>query len=1652
MDQYNSRMGILQPTGKSTALSELLTMGDRRRTKTRLKLSLVDGIDRSFTNHRPFNTSLLSFIVLSLVFLCNANVYCILIKCLYLDNSQFDMRPFQASPHQLMRRQDGHSHHQIPVLDIASIPRLSSNEPNLMPILTAPVPRGSSHSKPSFQRIRLNKPTSSAQRQPIPTPPPLLPPSNQFTFNESPINNFQRLAGFNHGQPKPLVQPQTFAQPMSSFPSLINDAPPPPPPPPPPSSPQRQSFRRVKPNSGSRRSKPKHSSPIPLPTRTIDVSSRRITSTNLALPSVHGQAVRGRGPVNAHDDDLRHKANALDNEDENEPSNPFFGNRVPSSSSSSTSDNGSQGDNGILLIESLSRNPITSSMFPSPQSSVHTTTTTTNGLIHTPTIPLTYYTTFTYFTTVLRGQHTAMLSREIVSSTTHLQPIDRSVVTAIEFNDGYIRPSKTLVPLGMKTKGQTTTIYNMGSRVQIFNDDLYKAKHYLTKYTYFYTFISDSNTRYSTRVEETTSKFGGNLATLAPSLASSIDSDGLLPIVPTKSATVALGSRANGRMTTVVNLALNNYIHFDNVKDVHLKISPTQVVSLDQTMSSTLAHQTNPLIASSFDESGSISSSPIGQIGSITSHNGHSTPQLNNDHILRSNSLIVSSNSADTFDMISRTSSPSRSRSSSAVSRRPIRVKVKPIRSKLATLSRVSSQVLSSSSSSVFILSPSVQYEDISSSQTISPIYTPTSVYSSSIVHPSRPSVTIELEPSSPKMESSVRSNELQSNTPILKPSKTSKSRLVVLTRLAGALNKWNPLYNSRVRVSSRKVFKSTSLFELSSMPMETSTVYETTTHTVPFTLGATTVFTTVEETNSLVDTTDVLTTSTLYSTFTYFATLFNGTQTMITPLEEIKTEYLTLREPMVITRTIMPNFDGASTLEPTQVITVPIETSTIENMKDASTVTDTYSTHTVLTHFITLFSGSKTILSSIEEIIDSSADHSKSSAINSESKQLDATLFNKEQMDKAVSSIMTMAFGPSTTLVNEEHSSSTTAVIEPGSVIELDDLLGGVQDAGQIGETIKDIVNNIVIRPETNPSDETTTSTNDAESQTDIPPTTTTSLAPSFNPSASGERTTPNLNSVKNRFPAYIASQNLPKYYMSSNEDKSLVIFSTQAADGDTSELPMSTRYVTSIEKSIKTLTLTSTKVYYTRDSPLTITSILTTTLPPVTYVSTIIGSKTILGTYNSITPTKTSSIDVSPTTTSSSSPVSPSTNRPRLHRPKNQEQPTLLKAKVVPFLNGKKISSTSPPTTISRNVTIGYESELQLCSPACNVTNKEHCKESESGRYSCECRPGYVRRPSDNMCQEIKNYLVMVRVSKTSENEVASAGNDLQSITRVARRQVGKKEGIAGLQVVSVERNSRNNGASMVNLTIQLDRVMPNVHDDLLKKLQSLGQVEKVVDFDECSSHIHNDCSPRARCINEPGSYRCQCLDNFINLDQSLPGRLCSSEMKSCEYCHGRGDCWKNQGNTVCRCHPMFIGRRCEINVLAILVPIVAILVIVAIVCFLYCSRKLRQRNRRFKNLSAYGPVAVIGGTLDRKAMLETSSESSDPQHRSSHYANESNPASARGSMARRNGSRRESEPSLDRSMASYSAAGSHYNSLPPQILIPRARPPYTIHPGQI
>lgn len=718
-----------------------------------------------------------------------------------------------------------------------------------------------------------------------------------------------------------------------------------------------------------------------------------------------------------------------------------------------------------------------------------------------------------------------------------------------------------------------------------------------------------------------------------------------------------------------------------------------------------------------------------------------------------------------------------------------------------------------------------------------------------------------------PTLESSVLLNTAASSSSAITPSKSTKRKLV-FTRISGNnVNNWNPIHSSRVRVSSRKVWKSSTIEQ----PIET--ILETTTHTVPFTLGAKTVYTTVEETNrrvvtkvgplatpslvepsfvpsfisslvepsasssvlateqlqspsvlgnekmtTVVETSDKLTISTLYSTLTYFATLFNGTQTRITPLEEIKTEYLTLREPVIVTRTIKPTQAFTTLAAATSSVLAVVASDFADNQQ---MTTQIYSTHTTLTHFITLFSGTRTILSSIEEISPTVITKtvpvmatSQTVAVWSSSSVATSSASMPSYVVEEVSSSDNVQPSPATSasvdvvesivelsptlllssVMTTSTTAATTAVIQPGSVIELNDILHGeIANVGQIGETIKDIVHKVV-----NAQDESEVSTT-TEKTTEV---TTSMLQPSFETTVGSVATTTNKDdgatttstSPLAAFTAKNRHFTVPKYQhshihptgISADEDKA--IFSTESETN--SEV---TRYVTSIEKSTRTLILTSTKVsfllfcvcnifnifgaricilfrisivqvYYTRDSPLTITSVLTTTFPPITYISTIIGSKTILGTYNSITPSKTSeptvqaasvapalnsTILVSSATPLGASASAGSGNRPRLQKvqkPKDSSEakrkthhhhhhhhttrrpPTLKGAELLPGLGGAGKNIT---THFSNNI------DLKLCDVPCNSSNKEICKVGEHGQHTCECRPNYVRRPSDNVCQ---------------------------------------------------------------------------------------------------------------------------------------------------------------------------------------------------------------------------------------------------------------------------------------------------------------------------
>ena len=269
------------------------------------------------------------------------------------------------------------------------------------------------------------------------------------------------------------------------------------------------------------------------------------------------------------------------------------------------------------------------------------------------------------------------------------------------------------------------------------------------------------------------------------------------------------------------------------------------------------------------------------------------------------------------------------------------------------------------------------------------------------------------------------------------------------------------------------------------------------------------------------------------------------------------------------------------------------------------------------------------------------------------------------------------------------------------------------------------------------------------------------------------------------------------------------------------------------------------------------------------------------------------------------------------------------------------------------------------------------------------------------------------------TSE-QYRNIGHAAQSQVDSAYINNAMKDNYIGSDVSNIHKSTDGNGV-LVNITIHLtesNHIDEDIlKDELLRTLekssellpspqQIVADLEDVVDFDECSSDKYNDCASSARCINEPGSYKCECLNGYPDLDISFPGRMCASEIKACEFCYGRGDCFRDETGQIssCKCHRMYLGRRCEINglrkscilmfkfalinvsigqiVLAIFIPVLAILCIITICSIAYCCRKWRNRNltKGFRNFSAYGPT-MISNTLDRKAMLETSSDNSDP-----------------------------------------------------------------------
>ncbi|OTF78555.1 EGF and SEA domain containing protein [Euroglyphus maynei] len=1426
--------------------------------------------------------------------------------------------------------------------------------------------------------------------------------------------------------------------------------------------------------------------------------------------------------------------------------------------------------------------------------------------IHTPTIPLTYYTTFTYLTTVIRGQHTAHLSRESVTSTITTRALDKSIVEIVRDSDGVIEPTR-LQELGTKTKGVATTIYNALYQVQIYNEDLYKVIQKTYNKQVSFKPWQPSTASYHPVFVTNHLDVPNETPIMEPSSSSHHNPE--FDIIRTTKTND--GSTASSHNTASLSSSIlePSYQPVENTAaeptptiDSTLFSSPTLTRPSVRISSSVVRkpynpHYTHPMSRSRLRM----------RVSSRTSH----LPVIESSSSSSLISDIVTPSPSD--DSIEETSS-----SSTNVSHRP-----NLFRSKVIFRPRPGQTGQPLNSKMIRISSRLVRPGATSSDDHHTP-------YESS-----SPTPTMVTSPTLQTLSS------YESGTDRMDHSDAARANKFVRVSNGVTL-----IISSRVPTPTRPYTFEPTLVTGAAVMMKNiidsqqeSFSSSLTTHNEPIRPSMTT------------ETVEYLRTSTLLSTITYFATLFNGSTSSITPIEDVKTEFITFPDTTTVTKPVAMSsyhIDGSMiTSMSGQILFHPTDyiTSAPKLSSTSAFLTSLKSTYTTLTHYITLFHGSHTVLSSIEEISPTvvtetfGVQQTKPSSTNVEhhhhnhhmanirftQPSIDAAKQSKNLFGGLVPSISTLftthtyyttLFSGSTSIIQSReeitHSLITMYVpssqlnqqpsiiaatstismpmstelpsfnnyedlwqsigggsssssqqtpssiysdyvaedeilvasgsvqlepsvtdysqkleiftstlkdtsdavvyftnfilptnvvesentidgakgpllnhgdltligdhnvnnkpilnptqqmlpsmadsmetqspaIKPGAIIELTDLLDGANLAGNIGEAIKDIVQ-ILAKGQKNkmsshhhptpvldnaaldidrtsvvknfimpPKDGATVSHMDdpvyipinlhrpQQNDDDLFPSPTMALPSSsffdrtssvyfmenmppvvYFPVEFSQSTVslPKLSAVGDGQPITSSISVQPSFTMATHElpssspsSSSSVresyptkspIFST-AASNNVHVYPSETRtkYITS--------------VYYTRDSPLTITSSYTSTMPLRTVVTTIVGSNTIVNTYGTeIKPTRSTLIPQTTATgdsstrtriqsTSSGSPFRP-TRKPGVNRFKPPsratEPPKIFKTSHRPR-QPYKPSPTPPPDFDSDQQRTGGQPatkkttkfsypktttrpailDLDQCKPGCNAANKEICKEFD-GKFKCDCRP------------ELQNFILLVRVTRLGDQELewnsilSNHTSDLyQNLARAARNQIDSayiminsmKENYVGAEVLDINKAQDGHGV-LVNMTIHLTE-SNNIDEDLIREelsrtlmmkphsspisdlsssssseqlpspQQIYADLEDVIDFDECNSEEYNDCASSARCINEPGSYRCECLNGYPDLDLSLPGRMCASEIKACEFCYGRGDCYRDETGQIssCKCHRMYLGRRCEIN----------------------------------------------------------------------------------------------------------------------------------------
>ncbi|XP_046462148.1 uncharacterized protein LOC124208461 isoform X4 [Daphnia pulex] len=318
-------------------------------------------------------------------------------------------------------------------------------------------------------------------------------------------------------------------------------------------------------------------------------------------------------------------------------------------------------------------------------------------------------------------------------------------------------------------------------------------------------------------------------------------------------------------------------------------------------------------------------------------------------------------------------------------------------------------------------------------------------------------------------------------------------------------------------------------------------------------------------------------------------------------------------------------------------------------------------------------------------------------------------------------------------------------------------------------------------------------------------------------------------------------------------------------------------------------------------------------------------------------------------------------------------------------------------PTASLIRRPSTTPLSRIDACivgDPNACLEPNESCQAEEDGS-ACSCKPGFGRKKSSEVCKGLTGLLVSIRLDRLDNQRLAWSSSysdpsspDYQQLQWEANKAINSLMEMAPLSShfvsSSINKFYAIGNKIIVNASVFLDSspetqsvtVRPTLQRQLSNIIQqrnnNLGisrlwvegpnPVPVILDLNECGAPELNDCSPNAECINNQGSFSCECKAGFSDPYPNDPfqsGRQCNSCTRS--YCNNRGECRIENGRKTCSCQGNYKGQTCELDgeVLGVAIGAsVAAVIIIVLTLVLLCmwSRRWRQNQEKMVDRSAY------------------------------------------------------------------------------------------------